>query len=345
MFGLDPLPRSLEASLRDARDPKVWVRRSAVSDLARHGSGEGRARAVEALLEVLASDPSAEVRAAAAVALADARAENATSALVDALGDATERVRQMALLALGEVGDPEDPRLVAAIEEALDGESAPERFQALIAGARLDLASSATALVRKTRDPDREVRHVAFRLLEERASDADGSVRPSPEVRQCAREGLTDESLSVRTAAAILLARAQDPAGDDVIAEACGARSGVLDAEDEQAAIELAGTRQLQAARPALTRRAFGALGLPRSPFAYAARIALARMGDARAASAILRGLSAWSRDARTLSVVAAGRARLEGARALLLALRGDPRRAEPEAVEEALSLLDAASS
>jgi hypothetical protein len=56
-----------------------------------------------------------------------------------------------------------------------------------------------------------------------------------------------------------------------------------------------------------------------------------------------LRGLRAWSRDTRTLSVVAAGRARLSEARPLLVAMRGDESRADQQALEQALGELTAA--
>ncbi|HEY8947226.1 MAG TPA: HEAT repeat domain-containing protein, partial [Polyangiaceae bacterium] len=77
-------------------------------------------------------------------------------------------------------------------------------------------------------------------------------------------------------------------------------------------------------------------------PFSYDARIALARLGDARAKSAILRGLGAWSFDARTLAVAAVGRARLREARDVLIAWMESPERADPTAVREALARLDA---
>jgi hypothetical protein len=64
-------------------------------------------------------------------------------------------------------------------------------------------------------------------------------------------------------------------------------------------------------------------------------------MGDERAMRAIARDLSSWSRDTRTLAVVAAGRARLVETRARISAMRGNSKLAEPEAVEEALTKID----
>src|SRR5258706_5917541 len=137
MFGLDPLPRTLDAALRDADDPKTWVRVSAVRDLARHGDGPGKARVVATLVRVLRRDASAEARGAAAVALADACADGATAALLEGVKDPVLHVRQMALLALGEVGEPGDRTVLRAIDAALQGDAAALRFQALIAKNRL----------------------------------------------------------------------------------------------------------------------------------------------------------------------------------------------------------------
>lgn len=338
MFGPAPLPRSFEASLRDRESERLHVRLSAVRDLGRHAASDRSGRALAALRETLASDPSAEVRGAAALSLADADARTAAEALVLALCDSSVYVRQMALLALGEVGDADSVHLLSAVEAALDDAAPALRFQALIACHNLNAPSAESALFAATGDADAEVRHVAFRLLEERASDAEGAAHPSDAVREAARAGLSDGVLSVRLAAAILLARSRDRAGDAVIAAALSDGSG-LEPEDEQTAIVLSGELCIEGARPGLERRAFGFL-FGRDRFSYEARIALARLGDVRARNRISRELAAWSRDTRTLAVVAAGRAELVEARHVIETMRGDPRRAEPEAVEEALVLL-----
>lgn len=348
MFGWDPLPRSLEAALRDACDPKTWVRVSAVRDLSRHVESRADEEAVAMLVRVLGSDPSAEVRDAAAVALADGQAHGATAALIEALDDVTIHVRQMALLALAEIGDARDPAVAPALEAAVLSEYAPVRFQALIATERLAPDRAEAALLAATEDPDVEVRHLAFRLLEERVETAraptppddaaQGAPQPNRAVRRAAENALSDTSVAVRTAAAILLARMGDAAGNAALVAACSHAGRALSDEDRQAAIELCGERKLEGARRALERRAWGFFGA--GGVRWAARIALARMGDARARANIMSGLSAWNRDARTFAVVAAGRARLSEARDRLLALRQNPERAEPEAVEDALEAL-----
>jgi hypothetical protein len=248
-------------------------------------------------------------------------------------------VRQMALLALGEVGTAGDPRTLDVVRSALVEASPALRFQALIACHKLAPAEDAeTALLAATGDADAEVRYLAYRLLEERATSEDGKVLPSEAVRQAANAALSDSLLGPRLAAAILLARSGDERGNAVLAEAVSDARGV-DPEDEHTAIVLSGERRIEAARPGLERRAFRTF-FGRDRFSYDARIALARLGDDRARRAISLGLRAFSRDARTLAVVAAGRARLVEALAAIETMRGDAARAEPEAVEEALLLL-----
>lgn len=335
-FGLGPLPRNYDAALRDARDKKASVRLSAVKDLAVHAGGVSGARAVGALLDTLAGDASAEVRGAAAVALADSGSRSAVDGLLAAAEDASDHVRQMALLALGEVSSPGDAKVADAIRRALASDHAPLRFQALIAANRTNADVAASALIAATRDPDAEVRHLAFRLLEERATDDADVVRIDPAVARAARHALDDDSFAVRLGAAILLARSGDASGKAVIVRAVDGVRDRLDPEDVGAAIGLVADLALAEARRGLARRAFGGL-FGRDPFAYEARIALARLGDPRARDSIVRGLSSWSRDTRTLYAVAAGRARLVEARERLAQMRGNSGLAEPEAVEEAL--------
>ena len=338
MFGPAQLPRSFEASLRDRESERLHVRLSAVRDLGRHAGLDRSGRALAALRETLATDASAEVRGAAALSLADADARTAAEALIRALDDSSLHVRQMALLALGELGNEGDPRLLSVVEAALEDSAPALRFQALIASHKLNAPFAESALFAGTRDADAEVRHLAFRLLEERASGTEGLARPTEAVQDAACAGLDDGVLSVRLAAAILLARSGDHAGDSVIAAALSDGRGI-EPDDEQTAIVLAGELSIMAARPGLERRAFG-FRFGRDRFSYEARIALAKLGDVRARSRIAQELAAWNRDTRTLAVVAAGRAELVEARDTIERMRGDPRRAEPEAVEEALLLL-----
>jgi len=339
MFGLRSLPRTLEAALRDMRHAKNETRISALRDLVRLSETADRARALAALCEVMGSDADLHVRAAAALALGDARATEARESLLTAARSAPIPVREMALAALGEIAEVCDSTVLALLEEARRAQEPALRFQALIAQNRLCRTTLLDRLIDATRDADAEVRQIAYRLAEEHVL-TDGVALPEP-LRQRARAALRDDAPSVRLAAAILLARVGDASGKDVICAVVKKEDRVASLEDEQAALELAGELMIQEARSALSRRAFGFFGLFRDPLAWHARVALARLGDEQAKAAILRGLSAFTRDARTIAVAAAGRARLREARPILR--RMTPAQADPETVAEALAELESA--
>src|SRR5205823_6660385 len=97
MLAPPPLPRTLDASLRDLTSARPETRASAIVDLARHagGSDDVRRRALPLLEKALRDDASAAARSAAAVALADLHAEEALPALLLAIEDADVHVRQM----------------------------------------------------------------------------------------------------------------------------------------------------------------------------------------------------------------------------------------------------------
>lgn len=340
MLGLAPLPRTLAAALRDVEHKKVEIRLSALKDLGRLAA-EGKSEAVRALSAALANDTAPAVRSEAAVALADARATSAVPELLAALTeDPVVRVRQLALVALGELGSGDDAELRARVEACLRDAEPELRFQALIAVAHLFGSAAEHALVRGARDEDAYVRYVALRLFEERWLASGASELPAT-MATVAERALRDDSADVRLAAAILLARAGRRQGEDILVRAVVSGEGTREPEDAEAAIDLVGELGLESARAGLEKRAFGFFGRSSDPFAWQAKVALARLGHTRATASILGGLASWSRDTRTLAVTAAGRARLRQAMPLISAMRGRPERAEPEAVDEALSLLE----
>ncbi|HEX3593511.1 MAG TPA: HEAT repeat domain-containing protein [Polyangiaceae bacterium] len=338
MYGLEALPRTLEAALRDAKNAKESVRVAAVRDLSRHAAGAEGRQAVEALTFALKDDGSVEVRAAAALALADAGARDAVDALLGGTADPNLRVRQMSLIAIGELGDGADGRVENVIRAAIGDSAAALRYQGLIAANALSLPFAEAALVEATGDADGEVRYIALRLLEERAS-AEKSGQPADSTLTVVALRLSDPALRVRLAAGLFFGRMGDRAGAEAITEGIEARDDTLDPEDVQAAIVLAGELAVHDAAAALARHAWGTFGRG-SRFAYEARIALANMGNIRAKKALLQGLSASSRDARTLAVVAAGRANLSEALPLIEAMEPDERRADSGAVKDALMAL-----
>lgn len=342
MLGFTPLPRTLEASLRDAEHPRPDVRLAALADLKRHAR-DGEARALEQLLGRL-RDPLPQVRASAALALADIDARAALEPLIQASSDADPSVRQMALLAIGELAAAEHPAACAAALRGLVDPLPAVRYQSVVALARLRAEGALESMLVGTRDIDPEVRHVAFRVAEE-VFGGKSNERAPVVLSQRARGALRDDSPAVRLAAAILLAALDEEPGSERVVEAINARRRIKHVEDEVIAIELCAELRLLAATPGLERRAFGMLLGGRTPVSWHARVALAELGHERAKSVILRGLSAWSRDARTLAVAAAGRARLAEARDILQRMVGAPERAEPEAVQDALAAINAASS
>jgi hypothetical protein len=240
-------------------------------------------------------DDAPGVRSTAAIALADLCAHEALAALLVAVEDADGGVRQMALNALGEIGDP---RALSRLERALADERPEVRYQAVIA-------------------------YIAMRVAEEHGSD--GST-PLDDERLVARakEMLSDGEPALAVVAAIYLGKLGHDEAKSVLLRVVRREIVTPESEDEQAAIELAGELALRDAIPDLERRAWGLrrlLSLPWSGSAGAAgcawhaKIALARMGHARATSEIMRDLGSWRRETREGAVVAAGRARLCEAR------------------------------
>jgi hypothetical protein len=333
------LPRTLPAAIRDAAHKKLEVRVSAVRDLGRLAERDGREPALEILVSKLKNDESPAVRAEAALALGEARARECIPALISAAEDENARVQQMSLVALGEVATEEDQAAREVLEQSLQADVPELRFQALVALHHVAPARAAPAVLRALDDEDAHIRYVALRIAEEQWTR--GRSEPLPDqVLRAAHSALADEVAQVRLAAAILLARLGDAAGKEVLVLAVETGAGAEEPEDAEAAIEICGELGLSEATGGLERRAWGLFGAARDPFAWQARVALARLGHERAKLGILKGLRAWSRDARTLAVAAAGRARMSEAKSSIEAMRGDVERADPDAVEEALALL-----
>jgi HEAT repeat protein len=270
------------------------------------------------------------------VALADADAVEGVEALLAAARQGETPVRQMALLALGEVAPAGHEETLTQLELALRAREPALRFQALIALHRVGGSAAEGAVLDALGDADAEVRAMAFRCAEERFGETE-----APKVLlDAAARALTDEIAEVRLCAAIVLANGGDARGGDVLLGVVDGSAKAGTDADRQAAIELVASLELPGAKRALERRAFGPLGLRGDSLAYHARTALAKLGHPRARDSILRGLRGFTRDTRTLSVVAAGRAKLAEARPIISAMHGREERADQGAVEEALAAL-----
>lgn len=344
MFRAPQLPRNLEAALRDIVDPKPAVRMDAAGDLVAHGE-TSRERVLPAL-EKAASDADSRVRAAALRGLGELRAKEMLPAILVACEDDDALVRQEAIAALGDVGDE---RAIGKLERALVDKRPEVRFQAVMSYPRVAASESdiAKVLERASRDEDEHVVHVALRMTEEAFGDDEGPraiddvVVPPPLVAR-ARELLGHASPRVRAVAAVVVTRSGGSEGVDVLIGVVDGTVATPEAEDIAAAIELAGDRRLEGAKPALEKRAFGGLlGFGRDAWSWHARTALAKLGHERATREILRELDGWDRARRTLAVVAAGEARLEAARSRLVAMRDRPRGVDVKLVERMIARID----
>jgi len=346
MLAPPPLPRNLDAAIRDLSASRGPTRASAIGDLVAHAltREEVRARAIPLLEVALKGDEAPEARSAAAVGLGDLRAIEALPALLVAIEDANVHVRQMALNALGEVGDA---RALSRLERALSDARPEVRYQAIIAYAKIakDGADVDAALARACADSDDAVRYIALRIAEEQ-TDAPIARRPSEAVLAEARSRVQTDVPQVTLAAAILLAKVGEEPLDAakkvvlrvVRGEKLGATGPGPDKEDEREAVELAGAIGLREATADLERRAWGLGSLVRDTCAWHAQIALARMGHPRAAAEILRDLDSKRAETRSAAIVAAGRAKLEAARGKLEAWSAGG--VERELVRDALARL-----
>lgn len=353
MLGPPPLPRNLEASVRDLDSARPEVRVSAIDDLLRHarGNDDVKARAIP-LYEKRLVDADPRVRSAAAVALGELGAKEAIVALIKLVDDADAYVRQMAINALGEIGDPRAlPRLARALRD-----TRPEvRYQAIIAFARAsnDAAAVSQALLDATNDDDDAIVHIALRLAEERldaspsaTSDAKKEEGIDDRLVVRARALLKSPSPHVALVAAIFLGKAGHADGHTLLLRVVrGDRRGAEapEKEDEQAAVELVGELELEQAIGDLERRVWGLSRWVRDTCAFHAKIALARMNHPRARAEILRDLASSRREVRAAAVVSAGRARLREAREAIA--RMTPSELDPVLVHEALARIDAFDS
>jgi hypothetical protein len=328
MFLPAPLPRNLEASFRDLASERPATRASAIRDVVRHAlrSDAARARAIPELERALRDDAAPAVRSAAAVALADLEAREALATLLVAVEDPDGHVRQMALSAAGEIGDP---RATRRLERALSDERPEVRYQAIIAFSRVakDAPDAvASAVARALQDDDEAIRYIAMRVAEE--FHVGGRALHDPRIVARAEElaGGADDEVAV--VAALYLARQGHAQGRAVVLAVIAETRRTSELEDEQACVELAGELAMREAIPHLERRVWGTRRALRSLLswgagdrrscAWHARIALARMQHPRARAEILADLASWRRETREAAVVAAGRAGILEARGTL---------------------------
>jgi hypothetical protein len=289
------------------------------------------------------------VRSEAAVALADVGAQEALASLLVAVEDDNAHVRQMAITALGEIGDP---RATQRLERALRDGRPEVRYQAVIAFARVakdDPDAVGRCLAGALDDEDKAIRYIAMRIAEEQHT---GSPLHDEHIEARAAQLLEGGDPAVAVVAALYLARVGDGRGRAIVLDVVAGKRKTPELEDEQACIEATADLGQSEATPHLERRVWGAQRLLRTVLswgagdgascAWHARIALARMGHARARAEILADLASWRRETREAAVVAAGRARMTEARDALEHLQNLEGSVDAALVREALVRLAA---
>lgn len=340
-MGLELLPRNLQAALRDVTSTKVAVRRSAARDLGRHVPSSSRALVLQQLLQLTQSDPDVEVRAQAILALADGQAHEAEELLVAVAESGAPRVQQVALLALGELAGAENMAVSAVAERATHSELAAIRYQGLVTLRQVHPAGALARIPALLHDGDPEVRWVSLRLLEEITTPDESSKAPppvEPAVVSTVCSLTNDTSFHVRVTATLLAASWSDPTALGLLAPLLGGRPR-LAPEDELTAMDLAGKHQVLETRAELERRAWRWWGSPSTCFA--ARVALARMGNERARRSLLEDLNSNTPARCARAVDPVGLLGMREGIARLRQLLEHPEAYDTKAIERALQRLE----
>ena len=148
--------KALRAALKDENEE---IRHDALAALARIGGVD----VVDALVEVLQQDPSVDVRYQAVLALSRINSEETVPAFLEALGDDHERIREIAVQALGR---QTDDRVVDALAGVLKSDPSREvRISAANGLGRLRDIRAVDALTEAMEDEDVEIRRAAARAL------------------------------------------------------------------------------------------------------------------------------------------------------------------------------------
>ena len=156
LFGPSLLARSLRAALRDIESPKLGVRHAAARDLGRYIDGPERLTVVARLIRAMQTDTDTEVRVSALMALVDAGATEAVQAVLAVAQNGEPRLRQVALLAIGELAEIGSEEGIRVALEAIQSELPALRYQALVALRNLQQLGAINRIVESARDEDPE---------------------------------------------------------------------------------------------------------------------------------------------------------------------------------------------
>jgi HEAT repeat protein len=304
MFNLPPLLRTLNACQQDLSSTRHEVRLAVARDLGRFAIDDER-EARLALLQVCLADEHPAVRRQALFSLADMDARPLLQRVESMLTDPDLHVRQIAVLALGEIAHPEDTAAIGRIAGLLKAGAPAIRYQALLAYANLCPAQCSGDLLVALDDEDLEVRKLALRLIDEILINQN---RPlSTQLLDAVLVTAAQEDLELALLAQLVCAELRLKAPRGHLLAVVERKMRVAEPRDEQWAIELCGQLLLREAVPGLRRRAFGFFGMSADPFRWIALGVLARLGDEEAFRALLRQLRSRDYVKRNWAVQALG--------------------------------------
>ncbi len=274
-------------------------------DLAR-GAGASDLPARMQLLERCLTDQASAVRRQALLSIADLEASGMRDQVMSLLCDADLQVRQMAVLALGEIADPSDDEVAGRLSSLLQAGFPAIRYQALLSYCNLRPRECQIDLYRALSDSDLEIKRLALRLIDEvlLARDmklTEDTVRAIVSVTQ-------DEDPQASLLAQLLCGELGCEATCNRLVEVVERKFRVGEPRDEQWAIELCGRLRIERAVPALRRRAYGIWGFSGDAFRWVALGALSRFGEEQALERLFKALRSGNYTNRVLAVDALGR-------------------------------------
>jgi HEAT repeat protein len=290
---------------------------SVVRDLGRAGPDAPDRELRSELLDRCFGDSDADVRAQALLAAADLKARPLLDRVLGLLSDGELIVRQMAVLALGEMAEPSDEEIIGRIASLLRAGAPAIRYQALLAYAHLRPAHCASDLQIALTDSDREIQKLALRLVDEVLLPQQTALPNNLRLGIVAAAKAQDAQLSLL--AQLLCGHLEIDASTTRLVEVVMRQLRVEEPRDEQWAIELCGRLQVRAAEPGLRRRAFGFWGRSTDPFRFVALGALLRLGDEGALGALKKQLTSRNVLHRLSAVQALGASALKDAHACLV--------------------------
>jgi HEAT repeat protein len=259
------------------------------------------------------------------------------------LRDVEIKVRQMAVVCLGEIAEPSDDEVLGRLASLLRAGHPSLRYQALLAHSHLRPDEAAADLRVGLGDEDPEIRELSLRLIDEILIAQERHI--PIELKQGVVRASADGSPHVRLVAQLVSAECGWDGPVDALLEVVSGNFRVKEPRDEQQAIVLLGRLGERTAIPHLERRAFGRLLMSFDPFRFSALSALAKMRHERALTKLRATLHARAFVDRTMAVQALGQAGDVDSLPLLRQLVGKPDRVEQESLGEVLKALEPASS